>query len=143
MDNAKYGVIYFSLGSHLKSKDLPDEFKQEFIDMLRKLKQTVIWKLESEYPDLPNNVHIIKWAPQQSILAHQNCIIFITQGGILSLTEAIYFGVPIIGIPIFADQFTNVHRAVKEGYGKKIDFSSKATVVSIKNAIEEMLHNPR
>ncbi|KPI98792.1 UDP-glucuronosyltransferase 2B2 [Papilio xuthus] len=143
MDNAKYGVIYFSLGSHLKSKDLPEEFKQEIINMLRELKQTVLWKLESEYPDLPNNVHIMKWAPQQSILAHQNCVLFITQGGILSLTEAIYFGVPIIGIPIFADQFTNVDRAVKEGYGKKVDFSTKETVKSIKDAIEEMLHNPR
>ncbi|XP_013139436.1 PREDICTED: 2-hydroxyacylsphingosine 1-beta-galactosyltransferase-like [Papilio polytes] len=142
MDNAKHGVIYFSLGSHLKSIDLPDEFKQEFIHMLQKLKQTVLWKYETEYPELPNNIHIMKWAPQQSILAHPNCVLFITQGGILSLTEAIYYSVPIIGIPIFADQFTNIERAVKEGYGKQVDMSSEMTVKSIKVTIDEMLHNP-
>lgn len=68
MDNAKYGVIYFSLGSNLKSKDLPEHYKKNLLKMFGELKQTVIWKFEEALPKLPKNVHILQWAPQTSIL---------------------------------------------------------------------------
>lgn len=68
MDNAKHGVIYFSLGSNIKSKDLPEEIKQGLLKVLGELKQTVLWKFEEVLIDLPKNVHIIEWAPQPSIL---------------------------------------------------------------------------
>lgn len=69
MDSSKDGVIFFSLGSKLKSNDLPQEVKNDLIKMLGTLKQTVIWKFEHD-PDavLPKNVHIMNWAPQASIL---------------------------------------------------------------------------
>lgn len=69
MDNAKNGVIYFSMGSNLKSKLMPDELKQNFLKMFGSLKQTVLWKFEDDLPNTPNNVHILKWAPQPSILS--------------------------------------------------------------------------
>ena len=68
MDDAKHGVIYFSMGSNLKSKMLPDELKQSLLKMFGNLKQTVLWKFEDALPNRPSNVHILKWAPQQSIL---------------------------------------------------------------------------
>ena len=68
MDSAKNGVIYFSLGSNLKSKDLPDDLKQGLLKVFGALKQTVLWKFEENLPNTPKNVHIVQWAPQQSIL---------------------------------------------------------------------------
>ncbi|GBP42187.1 Ecdysteroid UDP-glucosyltransferase [Eumeta japonica] len=68
MDNAKHGVIYFSMGSNIQSRFIPEKMKREFLDMFSKFKQTVLWKFEDVLPDLPSNVHIIKWAPQHSIL---------------------------------------------------------------------------
>lgn len=68
MDNANNGVIYFSMGSNLKSKDLPDEIKRNILKMFGTLKQTVLWKFEEVLSDLPANVHILKWAPQPAIL---------------------------------------------------------------------------
>ena len=68
MDSAKDGVIYFSMGSNLKSKDLPDEVKTSLLKMFGSLKQTVLWKFEEVLPNLPKNVHILEWAPQQAIL---------------------------------------------------------------------------
>lgn len=67
-DNEKNGIIYFSLGSNIKSKGLPDQIKKDLLKMFGKLKYTVLWKFEEELPDLPKNVHILKWAPQPSIL---------------------------------------------------------------------------
>lgn len=68
MDTAEHGVIYFSMGSMIKSSSMPEEVKKGFLDTLGSLKQTVIWKFEEMLPNRPKNVHIVKWAPQQSIL---------------------------------------------------------------------------
>ncbi|CAK1594081.1 unnamed protein product [Parnassius mnemosyne] len=140
MERSKNGVIYFSMGSNVRSRDIPDQMKTKLIKIFSQLEQTVLWKLEEEFPDLPKNVHILKWAPQQSILAHPNCIMFITHGGLLSITEAVHFGVPIIGIPVFADQFANVKRAVKKGFAKQVDLS-KSMAEDIDDAIQELLRN--
>lgn len=69
MDNAKEGVIYFSLGSVWKSKDIPKPIKEGLVIMFGELKQTVIWKYEDDdLKVLPKNVYVVKWAPQPSIL---------------------------------------------------------------------------
>ncbi|KPI98725.1 UDP-glucuronosyltransferase 2B15 [Papilio xuthus] len=142
MDNAKNGVIYFSLGSNLKSKDLPTNIKKNLLKMFAELKQTVIWKFEEALPDLPTNVHILQWAPQTSILAHPSCILFITHGGLLSTTEAVHFGVPSIGIPVFFDQNFNVDQAVRRGITLKVMLSENCHI-HLKNAIQDMLENPK
>ncbi|XP_050355009.1 UDP-glucosyltransferase 2-like [Nymphalis io] len=140
MDNAKHGIIYFSMGSNLRSKHFPIEVKQELLNMFAELEQTVLWKFEEDLPIRPSNVHILKWAPQQSILAHKNCVLFITHGGLLSTTESIHFGVPIIGVPVFADQFVNVARAVKKGFAKKVNLSF-SIAKDLKVAIQEMIND--
>lgn len=68
MDNAPHGVIYFSMGSLWKAKDLPAEVIADLLKVFGKLKQNVIWKFETNLKDVPKNVHIVQWAPQPSIL---------------------------------------------------------------------------
>ncbi|XP_060805877.1 UDP-glucosyltransferase 2 [Amyelois transitella] len=140
LDNAKNGLIYFSMGSNLKSKDLPESIKKDLLEVFGGLKQTVLWKFEEVLPNLPSNVHIVNWAPQQSILAHPNCILFITHGGLLSTTEAVHFGKPIIGIPVFGDQFNNIDRAVRKGFAKRVDLSY-VMKNDLRAAIDDLLHD--
>jgi glucuronosyltransferase len=47
--------------------------------------------------------------------------VFITHGGLLSIQESVYHGVPVIGIPIIGDQRMNVNAAVSAGYGYFLD----------------------
>lgn len=68
MDESENGVIYFSMGTVIKANTMPNEMKVGLLKVFRELRQTVIWKLEAELTDIPKNVHILKWAPQQSIL---------------------------------------------------------------------------
>ncbi|RVE44215.1 hypothetical protein evm_011114 [Chilo suppressalis] len=142
MDEAKHGVIYFSMGSMLKSATMPDKLKKGFLKMFGELKQTIIWKFEEELPDLPKNVHMLKWAPQASILGHSKCVLFITHGGLLSTTEATKSGVPIIGIPMFADQFINIDRAVRRGFAKKVTLDYNCPN-NLKTAIEDIVGDNR
>ncbi|XP_063896948.1 UDP-glucosyltransferase 2 [Helicoverpa armigera] len=142
IENSKHGVIYFSMGSFLKSNSLPKKLVQELLNMFGQLKQTVIWKFETNLPDVPKNVHIVHWAPQPSILAHPNVKIFITHGGLLSSMEAIHFGVPIIGVPVFFDQFTNINKAVINGYALRVNLNYDLPK-GLSAAIDVMLNDDR
>jgi glucuronosyltransferase len=72
--------------------------------------------------------------------AHPNIRLFITHGGLLSTLEAINRGVPLVGIPVYADQSLNMERAVSSGYGIKIDFTN-VTTESITWAIHEIFES--
>ncbi|CAH0678037.1 unnamed protein product [Spodoptera exigua] len=142
MDSATDGVILFSMGSMMRSETLPIEIQRELLDVFSKLKQTVIWKFDGSLENVPKNVHMVKWAPQPSILAHPNAKIFVTHGGLLSTTETIHYGVPIIGIPLFADQFLNVKRAIRKGFALEVNLGYDMAA-KLQDAIQEMLSNPQ
>ncbi len=59
---------------------------------------------------LPKRVRAITWAPQNDVLAHAGTKVFVTHGGANSLYEAAYNGIPIVALPIFAEQ---PHNAAK------------------------------
>lgn len=69
MDNAKQGVILFSLGSNIKSSLMPKEKIRMILDAFAQLSQKVLWKFETDnLPRLPPNVNISKWFPQSDLL---------------------------------------------------------------------------
>lgn len=123
LDEAEDGVIYLSLGSNVKSHNFPIEKQRQLLNVFKQLKQKVLWKWDDLLPDKSDNVHISRWYPQNDLLAHRNTKLLITHGGLLSLTEAIYHSVPVIGIPLFADQYLNMAQAESAGYGLKIVFN--------------------
>ena len=84
---------------------MPKDKLEVFLRTFRNIKQRVIWKWEDDkLPDLPKNVLVRKWLPQNDILAHPNLKVFITHGGLLGTQEGVARGVPMLGIPIYADQ---------------------------------------
>ncbi|XP_067012668.2 UDP-glycosyltransferase UGT5 [Anabrus simplex] len=142
MDSAKHGVIYFSLGSNVRSSDMPPELLETFLMVFSKLKQQVLWKWEKDsLPGQPANVRLGKWLPQTDILAHPNLKLFITHGGLLSTQEAIYRQVPMLAIPIMADQRSNANRATAAGYALMLE-TENITVQSLSWALSELLNNP-
>lgn len=71
MDTASHGVILFALGTNIKSSDFTPEKKEAVINTFRKLKQTILWKFETNITNLPENVIVRKWLPQMDILGKQ------------------------------------------------------------------------
>ncbi|XP_029708692.2 UDP-glycosyltransferase UGT5-like [Aedes albopictus] len=141
MDEAEHGVIYFSLGAYLQSSLMPMEKRSIILSVFAKLKQRVIWKFESEdLTDVPDNVLIRKWAPQNDILAHKNVILFISHGGLFGTYESMHHGVPTLVIPFFADQPRNAARGVRSGYARKLGFKD-ISEESLFNNIQEMIQN--
>ncbi|XP_063921440.1 UDP-glycosyltransferase UGT5-like isoform X1 [Zophobas morio] len=142
LDNAVEGVIVFSMGSNLKCEDLKLETRESILKAFSKIKQKVLWKYESNLPDTPENVKISPWLPQQDVLAHPNVKVFVTHGGRLSTIEAIYFGVPLVGIPVFGDQLSNIATAAADGYAVKINLE-ELSEQTLSSALNEVLTNPR
>lgn len=71
LDDAPEGVIYFSLGSNLKSKDIDPIKRDAIIRVFSKLNMKILWKFEDEtLAHIAKNIKISKWLPQQDILGN-------------------------------------------------------------------------
>ncbi|XP_046993383.1 UDP-glucosyltransferase 2-like [Schistocerca americana] len=142
LDGAENGAVYFSLGSTLQASMMPEDKRLEFLEGFKKIPQRVLWKWEKDMDDLPPNVKVSKWLPQQSVLAHPNVRVFITQGGLQSFNEAAYHGVPLLGIPFFGDQQHNVAKMVDAGIGIELKFWD-VTKDTISDAILRLIGDKR
>jgi glucuronosyltransferase len=143
LSGGKDGFILFSLGSAAKGSLMPEKYRKIFLNVFSKLKQRVLWKWETEQmEDLPPNVKLSKWIPQQDVLGHKNIRAFITHGGLGSTSESIFHGVPLIGIPLGADQPTNLKKAHARGFAIPPLELSDLTEEILLDAINTVLNDP-
>lgn len=139
LDTSENGVIYMSLGSNVKSRDLRNETKAIFLNVFRKLPYEILWKFEDDrLANKSDNVKISKWYPQADLLAHPNVKLFITQGGLMSMEEAIDRKKPMIAIPFLLDQYQNALKIEEEGLGKRL-LLEDITEESLEKIIHEVL----
>lgn len=142
MDRTEKGIIYFSLGANTRSADLPLEKLDIFLNVFATMEQVlVLWKFETIALKERhiNSVVIGPWLPQQEILQNKNIKAFITHGGPLSLMEAVYYGKPVIGIPLLNDQKANMAKAVSQGYGVSLDYETLSEE-SFKGALDAVFN---
>lgn len=143
LDSASDGAILFSMGSNVKSSELSLDKREAILRTFATLKQKVLWKFEDvDLPNKPANLMISKWLPQDDVLAHPNVVLFISHCGKGGLSEAKYHGVPVLGIPIFADQPSNLKIAVQEGWAVGLEYS-ELDEVTFSKALNEALNNPK
>lgn len=105
------------------------------------LRKKILWKFEATL-QVPSNVMIASWLPQNEILAHRNVKLFISHGGMLSTLEALHNAVPILGIPLWGDQKRNVECGVSSGWALRLNYAN-LTEDSFRWTVNEMLDNPR
>ncbi|KAG8318126.1 UDP-glucuronosyltransferase 1-1 [Homalodisca vitripennis] len=143
IDNAKEGVIFFSLGTFVPVHIMPSKYIQAFVNAFKKLPQKVLWRIELDnIPGLPENVKLTKWVPQPTVLGHPNCVLFLTHGGLYSQHEAFYAGVPVIGIPFFSEQRFNMKFYENLGVGIKLELN-EVTEETVYKAITTIINEPR
>ncbi|GAB0089441.1 hypothetical protein DMENIID0001_039810 [Sergentomyia squamirostris] len=144
LDEAKDGVVLFSLGTNVKSSKLGEARITEILECFRNLpKYKFIWKFETELSlSVPENVIIRSWLPQSDILAHPNIILFITHAGLLSTQEATWYGVPLLNLPVFVDQTINAKLSVSAGMGETYNLRSIERN-SFRKAILQVIEDPK
>jgi 2-hydroxyacylsphingosine 1-beta-galactosyltransferase len=112
------GFILVSMGTILF---LSESIIQRLKAALVQLPYNIIWKLNMDIGELPSNIRTMKWIPQNDLLAHPKIKMFISHGGLNGVQEAGYHGVPMVGFPLFADQFENLIRVRDRGFGVIVD----------------------
>lgn len=69
MSSADDGFIVFTLGSFVPVSSMPAELFQKFLKVFSRIPQKIVWKWEAKPPeDLPSNILMTHWLPQQDLL---------------------------------------------------------------------------
>ncbi|XP_058120497.1 UDP-glucosyltransferase 2-like [Anopheles ziemanni] len=143
LDRSEHGVVYFSLGTLIRSDSLNQRNLNLFLEVFKSLKYDVLWKHDADL-DLngTTNIRMERWLPQQDLLAHPNVKVFVMQGGQQSMEEAIDRHVPLVVIPFNFDQFGNADKVVERGIGRSV-WMERLTEESLREAILEVARNKR
>uniref|UniRef100_G1TTR6 glucuronosyltransferase n=1 Tax=Oryctolagus cuniculus TaxID=9986 RepID=G1TTR6_RABIT len=116
------GVVVFSLGSMVSN--MTEERATVIASTLGQLPQKVVWRFDGKKPDaLGRNTRLYKWIPQNDLLGHPKTKAFIIHGGTNGIYEAIYHGIPMVGIPLFADQPNNVVHMKAKGAAVRLNLN--------------------
>ncbi|XP_008286107.1 UDP-glucuronosyltransferase 2B20-like [Stegastes partitus] len=135
--SGEHGVIVMTLGTLLG--DLGPEKSEIVASAFANIPQKVVWRHFGKRPvSLGNNTMLVEWLPQNDILGHPKTKLFITHGGTNGLYEAIYHGVPVLGIPLLFDQNDNMARMKARGVAEIVDVIT-LNVESLTNALKNIL----
>ncbi|XP_015113243.1 UDP-glucuronosyltransferase 2B20 [Diachasma alloeum] len=145
LDESPEGFVYFTFGSMMQIESFPPHVLDILYKSLRKISPVrVLMKIprpELLPPGLPGNIRTFSWMPQLKVLKHPKIRAFITHGGLMGTQEAITYAVPMIGMPIFADQFVNIDLYVAKKIALRVD-PVHMTQEKLDWALNEILFNP-
>jgi MGT family glycosyltransferase len=110
-------VVYLSLGS-LGCMDVG--LMQRLIDAMATTEHRTIVSMGplKEHMKLGPDMYGDEFLPQPSILPQ--CDLLITHGGNNTTCEGFHFGLPMIGLPLFWDQYDNAQRLDETGFGVRL-----------------------
>ena len=94
-------------------------------------------------PPAPDNVRVERWVPQQDVLGHAAAAV--VHGGSGSMLGAIAAGVPLVVVPLFADQPQNARRVAEVGAGLAVEPNREdpeATAAALRAAVSRVLEEP-
>uniref|UniRef100_A0AC35TXE9 Glucuronosyltransferase n=1 Tax=Rhabditophanes sp. KR3021 TaxID=114890 RepID=A0AC35TXE9_9BILA len=143
--NRKKNTILISFGSIAKSSMMPASMKKSIVDAIKSLPEvTFIFKYETPEDGLIpklDNLILSKWVPQNDLLNHEKLSMFITHGGMNSITELAAGGKRALIIPVFGDQLHNAALVERANIGIVMDKNDLFKSHIFKQNILKVLNN--
>ena len=117
-------VIYISVGTILKGGD---RFFRTCMEAFGSESVTVVLSVGNSFDiaklgAIPGNFIVRNHVPQISVLKQAS--LFITHGGMNSVSEAMVSGVPMVVIPFVSDQPVNAQQVARLGLGMVLDYKA-------------------
>ena len=139
-----HGVILMSLETLVGR--LPEDNAEGIAAAFAQLPQKVIWRHTGKTPaSLGISTLLVDWLPHNDFLGQPKTRAFIGHGGTNGVQEAIYQGVPIVGLPFIFDRPDNLNRrrakGVAKGVAKIVDISTVDRDVSLE-MLKTVLYKP-
>jgi UDP:flavonoid glycosyltransferase YjiC (YdhE family) len=137
-------TVYVTLGTEVNSEpELYPSVLQTIISGLRDLPVNLIVTLgrdkdPSDFGLQPANVHIEPYIPQSLLLPR--CDLMVMHGGSNSVLAALDAGIPMVVVPLIADQFFNADAAQRLQLGQVVT-REKLTPDAIRAAVNDVLNN--
>lgn len=134
-------VVYMALGTIVNKRI---DLYQMCIEALKDLDLTVVLSIGNYLsPDdigyIPNNFIVRNYVPQLEVLKHSD--VFITHCGMNSTTEGLYFGNPLVMLPLVNDQPVVAEQVEKLGAGLLLD-PKNLDADALRESVQETLQNP-
>lgn len=76
------------------------------------------------------------------VAGHPKIRAFVTHGGLLSLFETVYHGVPVVAMPVFCDHDSNVEKAVQDGYAIRLELQ-ELTATKLLKSVTLVMNDPK
>jgi UDP:flavonoid glycosyltransferase YjiC (YdhE family) len=134
-------LVYFTLGTvfNLESGDLFARVLAGLRDLPMEFVVTVGPHIDpAEFDPQPPNIHLEQYIPQSLLLPH--CSAVISHGGSGSVLGALAHGLPMVLIPMGADQPLNAARCEELGVARVLD-AVRATPGDVRSAVLEVLED--
>ncbi|MBR5520847.1 MAG: hypothetical protein IKU54_02515 [Oscillospiraceae bacterium] len=133
-------VIYISFGTIIKEART---FFRTCVETFRNENYDVIISCGDRFDtgrikNIPSNIHFYSSVPQIDVLKMAD--VFVTHGGMNSVSEALVSGTPMVIIPFASDQPVNARTMEKLGVATVLD-SSSVEKESLKSAVEHVINN--
>jgi UDP:flavonoid glycosyltransferase YjiC (YdhE family) len=132
-------TVYFTLGTvfNVESGDLFMRVLSGLQELSINVIVTVGRQIDPEvFGPQPDNVHIERYIPQSALLPH--CDLVVNHGGSGSVIGALAHGLPMVVIPMGADQSLNAARCEHLGVGIALD-AVRVTPRSVRDAVTVVL----
>ncbi|GMR37602.1 hypothetical protein PMAYCL1PPCAC_07797, partial [Pristionchus mayeri] len=142
-------TVLMSFGSVVATDKVPLKVKESMVEVVSLFPEvTFLWKYESPedgfakkvLPSTPN-LHMLKWTPQNDILADDRLTAFITHGGMASTQEIALRGKPGLFIPFMGDQPRNAGMMEKNGVGRVFDKNDLFDANKFYAVVKDLLEN--
>ena len=136
-------VVYLSFGTYFQGITKVPKLG-DIIHTLFKMKLCVIVKTDTEIVekyDVPRNQFLPqKWVPQKDLLGSGKIHFFISHCGNNGRIESIYYKVPLLCIPLFADQYHNARLVRSKEFGVCLT-RERLSADTFAQAVDDMLAN--
>jgi MGT family glycosyltransferase len=132
--------VYFTLGTifDLESGDLFERVISALAGLDVDAVATIGTRLDPSTFSAPPNVRVEQYVPQDRILASSDLVV--SHGGSGSVLGAIAFGLPLVVLPLGADQPHNADRCDATGIGRVVDATASSDEIA--EAIGAVLADP-
>jgi MGT family glycosyltransferase len=130
-------LVYLSLGS-LGSADA--SLMQQLVEELAETPHRYVVSKGPQHAEYELAANMVgqEFLPQVSVLPHVDAVI--THGGNNTTTECMWFGKPLLVLPIFWDQHDNAQRVEETGYGVRLPTYERAAG-ELAAALDSVLSN--